>query len=99
MSDIFIRTSMDSKCRVQAGSKEQDSGLRQVKWTIMQLDQIIQQNASAAEEMASTSEQLSQAEQWQKTIGIFKSDMIAGKKFRDSPQSAKKKQAALPARK
>ncbi len=78
------------------GSREQHSGPRRVNRTIIQLDQTIRQNASVAEEIASTLEQLSQAEQWQDTIHFFKSDMIAGKRFRDFPRSAKKKQAILP---
>ncbi|MDD3846557.1 MAG: hypothetical protein PHC90_09360, partial [Syntrophorhabdaceae bacterium] len=42
---------------------------------IQQLDQVIQENASATEEMASTAEELSsQAEQLQDIIGFFRID-------------------------
>ena len=42
---------------------------------MQQLDQVIQQNAAAAEEMASTAEELSsQAEQLQTSIGFFKAN-------------------------
>ena len=39
---------------ISAASKEQDTGAEQVNKAIQQLDQVIQQNASASEEMAST---------------------------------------------
>ena len=42
---------------------------------MIQLDQVVQRNASASEEMASTSEELSgQAEQLQNTVAFFKID-------------------------
>ncbi len=64
----------------------------------MQLDQVIQQNASASEEMASTSEELSsQAEQLQNAIAFFKVDAQAGVRVRNTPQArAKQKQMNLP---
>jgi methyl-accepting chemotaxis protein len=44
-----------------------------VNEAMQQLDQVVQQNASASEEMASTSEELSaQAEQLQSTISYFR---------------------------
>jgi methyl-accepting chemotaxis protein len=58
---------------IAAASREQDSGAGQVSKAIMELDRVIQQNASASEEMASTSEELtSQAEQLLEMVGFFK---------------------------
>ena len=58
---------------ISAASNEQNTGADQISKAIIQLDQVIQQNASATEEMASTSEELaSQAQQLQDTIGFFK---------------------------
>ena len=64
----------------------------------MQLDQVIQQNASASEEMASTSEELSsQAEQLQDTISFFKVDTKGGSNIRQTSKPAtKKSQVKLP---
>ncbi len=58
---------------ISAASGEQNNGAEQINKAIIQLDQLIQQNASGNEEMASTSEELaSQAEQLQATIEFFK---------------------------
>lgn len=58
---------------ISASSAEQDRGSQQISLSIMQLDQVIQQNASASEEMASTAEELlGQAEQLQDAMSYFK---------------------------
>ena len=58
---------------INAASAEQSGGAGQINRAILQLDQIIQQNASASEEMSSTSEELAaQARQMQHEIGFFK---------------------------
>lgn len=58
---------------INAASNEQSSGVDQINKALVQLDQVIQQNASASEEMSSTSEELSaQAEQLQSAISFFR---------------------------
>lgn len=58
---------------INASTAEQRSGAEQINSAILQLDQVIQQNASSAEEMASTAEELSsQAEQLQSAVNFFK---------------------------
>lgn len=58
---------------ITASSNEQDAGAGQINTAIQGLDQIIQQNAASAEEMASTSEELSgQAALMQSTMGFFR---------------------------
>jgi len=58
---------------ISASSAEQDRGAEQISRSIIQLDHVIQQNASASEEMASTAEELSsQAQQMQEAVGFFK---------------------------
>jgi methyl-accepting chemotaxis protein len=55
--------------------REQDSGASQVSQAIIQLDSVVQQNASAAEELAAMSQSLSDnARSLVDTIGIFKTE-------------------------
>ncbi len=57
---------------IAAACNEQDSGARQINQAIGQLDNVIQQNASASEEMASTSEELAgQGKQLQHEMAFF----------------------------
>lgn len=58
---------------IAASCAEQDRGVREVATSITQLDHVIQGNASASEEMASTSEELSaQAQQLAQSMAFFK---------------------------
>jgi len=58
---------------ISAASREQDSGAQQINKAMVQLDQVIQQNASASEETSSTSEELaSQARSMQEMIAFFR---------------------------
>ncbi|MFW5828613.1 MAG: methyl-accepting chemotaxis protein [Alkalispirochaeta sp.] len=58
---------------ISASSTEQSSGARQITEAMMQLDTVIQQNASSSEEMASMSEELTgQAEQLQTAAAYFR---------------------------
>lgn len=58
---------------ISASSAEQNSGAQQINQAILQLDQVIQLNASSAEESASMSEELAgQSEQMQSTIQFFR---------------------------
>ncbi len=58
---------------ISAAGGEQDSGVEQINKALIQLEQVIQQNASSAEELASTAEEMNgQAEQLQETMGFFK---------------------------
>jgi len=58
---------------ITSASNEQNAGSAQINTAIQGLDQVIQQNAASAEEMASTSEELSgQAAQMQSTMGFFR---------------------------
>jgi methyl-accepting chemotaxis protein len=57
---------------ISASSREQNIGAGQINTAIQQLDKVTQQNASAAEEISSTSIELaSQAEQLQDAIAYF----------------------------
>jgi methyl-accepting chemotaxis protein len=58
---------------IAVGSREQTSGVEQIKKALMQLDQVIQQNASAAEELASMAEELTgQADSMRASMSFFK---------------------------
>ena len=43
---------------VEAASKQHEEGINQINTAIMQLDQVVQQNAAASEEAASSAEEL-----------------------------------------
>jgi len=57
---------------ISAATGEQNSGADQINKALQELDQVVQQNAAASEEVASTSETLSaQAVELQRTISFF----------------------------
>ena len=58
---------------IAAASKEQDTGAEQINKALVELEKVIQQNASASEEMASTTEELtSQSEQLVSALSFFR---------------------------
>jgi methyl-accepting chemotaxis protein len=58
---------------IAAASKEQDTGAEQINQALVQLEKVIQHNASASEEMASTTEELSsQSEQLVGALAFFR---------------------------
>jgi methyl-accepting chemotaxis protein len=62
---------------ITAASREQDSGAAQISKALLQLDQVIQQNASASEQSSATAEELSgQAGQLQQSISFFRVDGV-----------------------
>ncbi|MEI9972944.1 MAG: methyl-accepting chemotaxis protein [Ignavibacteriota bacterium] len=82
---------------IAAASAEQSTGGDAGQQGHQQLDQVIQQNSAASEEMASTSEELSsQAEVLQSTIGFFKTgETYRGVSIRGR-RSVASRQAARP---
>ena len=57
---------------ISAASSEQNSGAEQINTAMIQLEQVIQQNASLSEEMAATAESLSGlGDTLQRTAGFF----------------------------
>jgi methyl-accepting chemotaxis protein len=68
-----IRKTADLVREIAAASREQSAGVDQIGKAMVQLDTVIQTNASASEEMASMSEEFSgQAQQLASTVGFFK---------------------------
>ncbi len=60
---------------ISSASNEQKAGVEQSTQAIVQLDTVIQQNASAAEELASTAEELSaQSERLDELLKFFTVD-------------------------
>jgi methyl-accepting chemotaxis protein len=58
---------------ISAASKEQDTGAGQINQALIQLEKIIQQNASASEELAATTQELSsQSEQLVGVLAFFR---------------------------
>ena len=90
-----IQKTADLVQEISAASAEQDVGADQINKALVQLDTVIQQNASASEEMASTSEELSsQAEQMQSVLGFFNIDGSGGelkRRMLPSPEHKPKK--------
>jgi methyl-accepting chemotaxis protein len=60
---------------ISAASREQDTGAEQINKALQQLEVVIQQNASAAEEMSATTQELGkQSELLLRTMGFFRID-------------------------
>lgn len=58
---------------IATASEQQSSGISQINVTMVQLNQVTQQNASSSEELATTSEEMSvQAEQLQQLMSFFR---------------------------
>ncbi len=80
-----IRKTAELVSEISASSLEQNSGAAQISEAMMQLDQVIQQNAASSEEVSSMSEELtSQAQQLLDMVRFFKinadgSDYVAPK--------------------
>ena len=74
-----IHQTADLVHEIAAASREQSVGLDQIGKAMMQLDSVIQANASASEELASMSEEFTaQAQQLVATVGFFKLEGAAG---------------------
>jgi methyl-accepting chemotaxis protein len=70
-----IRKTAELVMEIAASSREQSAGVDQTTRALAQLDQVIQQNASASEELASMAEELSgQARFMQDALSFFKTD-------------------------
>jgi methyl-accepting chemotaxis protein len=70
-----IQKTADLVQEITAASNEQKTGAEQINKALQQLDQVIQQNAAGAEEMASTSHELKgQSDNLQNVLSFFKID-------------------------
>jgi methyl-accepting chemotaxis protein len=68
-----IKKTADLVQEISSASHEQSAGVDQIGKAMIQLDTVIQQNASGSEEMAAMAEELSgQSQQLAATIGFFK---------------------------
>ena len=73
-----IKKTADLVEEITAACREQDIGAGQINTAIQQLDRVIQRNAAAAEQISSTSEELSgQAGQLRNTIAYFQLEEAA----------------------
>ncbi|UFS70819.1 methyl-accepting chemotaxis protein [Geomonas sp. RF6] len=88
-----IKKTADLVQEIAAACREQDAGASQINKAMIQLDVVIQQNASAAEEVSSTAEELaSQAEQLQSAVSFFKLDnSISARRARPAAPPARGK--------
>jgi Methyl-accepting chemotaxis protein len=92
-----IRKTAELVQEIASASREQSAGVDQIGKAMMQLDSVIQQNASGSEEMAAMSEELAgQSQQLSTAIGFFK---IAADTTVDAPAAAAKRIAIAPAQK
>lgn len=68
-----IRKTADLVQRVTAASNEQSTSVSQMTKTMTEVDQVMQRNAAATEELSSTAEELAaQAESLQQLVGYFR---------------------------
>jgi methyl-accepting chemotaxis protein len=81
-----ISKTSDLVREINAASEEQFSGIGQINGAMIQLSQTTQQNASASEELAATSEDMSgQAEKLQQLMAFFKVDGSAASASAHTP--------------
>lgn len=74
---------------VVAASQEQESGVKQMNRAMVQVDQVTQRNAAAAEELSGTAEEMSaQAETLQQLVAFFQVDQEEGRLPRAGQRSA-----------
>ncbi|MBF0627764.1 MAG: HAMP domain-containing protein [Magnetococcales bacterium] len=84
---------------ISSACREQDVGAAQINSAIQQLDKVIQMNASASEQMSTTSEELTgQAEQLQHTISYFHLEESSHMLPMLSQQGWRRPEKALPVR-
>jgi methyl-accepting chemotaxis protein len=82
---------------IAASCVEQDKGVSEISAAITQLDKVIQGNASASEEMASTSEELSaQAQALAHAMTFFKVDHSGVAQHKATVTASRKARPALP---
>ena len=75
-----IQQTADLVQEINASSREQALGAGQINTAIMQLDQVIQHNASSSEELAATAEELSsQSDHLLDTMRFFKIENEGGR--------------------
>lgn len=78
-----IQKTADLVQEISAASQEQTTGVEQVNQALLQLDQVIQENASSSEELASMAEELSgQAQVLLDSVSFFKVDGLESSKPR-----------------
>lgn len=81
---------------ISAASAEQSSGAQQINSAIIQLDKVVQMNASSSEELASMSEEMSsQSDQLISAIGFFRIDQKTSQKIANSKRVVKSEDKAL----
>jgi methyl-accepting chemotaxis protein len=74
-----IRRTADLVAEISASSNEQNTGATQINEAMLQLDEVIQQNAASAEEASSMSEELTaQAQQLREMISFFRMEDSGG---------------------
>ena len=88
-----IRKTAELVAEISAASREQDIGVSQINQAIQRLDEVTQQNVSAADEMSATSAELAdQAQELQTSIEFFKVDS------EHAPKSVSRGASAAPIR-
>ncbi|HOS30312.1 MAG TPA: methyl-accepting chemotaxis protein [Treponemataceae bacterium] len=88
--DIFAGANKSSEMtkEVETAGKQQEEGITQINDAIMQLDQIVQQNAAASEETASSAEELQSQVDVTNDVIQKLSELILGDKGRKEEQTA-----------
>lgn len=88
-----IRKTNELVQEIIASNREQESGSGQINSAVLQLDQVIQQNASAAEQLSAMAETLAaQAKSLRDTVGFFRigGEEASRSSFRGAPTGTAK---------
>jgi methyl-accepting chemotaxis protein len=92
-----IRKTADLVQEVAAASAEQSAGVAQVSKAMSSVDQVTQRNATAAEELSSTAEQMAaQAEALQQLISFFVFERVGRPRPVPAPRPERQRPAAAP---
>ena len=92
-----IRKTAELVAEISAACREQDIGAAQVNDALQQLDQVIQQNAGASDQMSSTSGELAaQAEKLEASIAYFRTDAEGPAVRRPAPAKPAPKASPAP---
>jgi methyl-accepting chemotaxis protein len=92
-----IRKTAELVQEVTTASREQSAGVAQVNKAMNQVDQVTQRNATAAEELSSTAEEMArQAENLQNLMGFFR--VIEADSRTQTGESGSRLRGALPGR-
>ena len=88
------KKAFDMAKEVEAASKQQEEGIDQINTAIIQLDQVVQQNAAASEEAASSAEELQSQVALTEEVVNELTELILGQKKNTKEDTIQEKKSA-----